>query len=121
MAFMSQETKKKVAPEIQKVLAQYGVKGSISVDNHSSLVVTLKSGEIDFKADTVGSTHYQVNTYWIDDHYVGKARCFLNRLVKAMKGDIWFDKSDAMVDYFNTAYYIDINIGRWNKEYEVIS
>jgi len=121
MAFMSQETKKKLAPEIKKVLAQYGVKGSISVDNHSTLVVTLKSGEIDFQQDSVKDFFYQVNTYWIDDHYVGKARCFLNRLVAAMKGDIWFDKSDAMVDYFNTAYYIDINIGRWNKEYEVIS
>ena len=121
MAHMSQETKKKLAPGIKKVLAQYGVKGSISVDNHSTLVVTLKSGEIDFKADSVKDFYYQVNTYWIDDHYVGKARCFLNRLVEAMKGDIWFDKSDAMVDYFHTAYYIDINIGRWNKDYEVIS
>ena len=118
---MSQETKKKLAPGIKKVLAQYGVKGSISVDNHSTLVVTLKSGEIDFKADSVKDFFYQVNTYWIDDRYVGKARCFLNRLVEAMKGDIWFDKSDAMVDYFNTAYYIEINIGRWNKDYEVIS
>ena len=121
MAFMSQETKKKLAPGIKKVLAQYGVKGSISVNNHSTLVVTLKSGEIDFKADSVKDFFYQVNTYWIDDHYVGKARCFLNRLVEAMKGDIWFDKSDVQSDYFNTAYYIDINIGRWNKDYEVTS
>ena len=24
-----------------------------------------------------------------------------------------------MTDYFNTAYYVDINIGKWNKPYEV--
>ena len=34
-----------------------------------------------------------------------------------MKGNKWYDKSDAMVDYFDTAYYIDINIGKWNKPY----
>ena len=25
-------------------------------------------------------------------------------------GDLWFDKSDSMTDYFHTAYYIDINL-----------
>jgi hypothetical protein len=25
-------------------------------------------------------------------------------------GDLWFDKSDSMTDYFHTAFYIDINI-----------
>ena len=34
-----------------------------------------------------------------------------------MKGNKWYDKSDAMVDYFDTAYYVDINIGKWNKPY----
>ena len=34
-----------------------------------------------------------------------------------MKGNKWYDTSDAMVDYFDTAYYVDINIGKWNKPY----
>ena len=44
---------------------------------------------------------------------------FLNELVVAMKGTKWFDKSDIMTDYFHTAYYIDINVGKWNKPYVV--
>ena len=29
----------------------------------------------------------------------------------------WFDKSDAMTDYFHIAYYTNINAGQWNKPY----
>ena len=34
-----------------------------------------------------------------------------------MKGPDWFDKSDAMTDYFHISHYCDINVGRWNKPY----
>jgi hypothetical protein len=34
--------------------------------------------------------------------------------------DVWYDNSDAMIDYFDTAYYVDINVGQWNKEYQVV-
>ena len=35
----------------------------------------------------------------------------------ALKGADWYDESDAQVDYFNTAYYVDINIGQWKSPY----
>jgi len=49
------------------------------------------------------------------------AKEFLLELLEAMKGEGtgWFDKSDIMTDYFHTAWYNDINIGKWNKAYEV--
>ena len=28
------------------------------------------------------------------------------------------DNSDAMIDYFDTAFYTNISIGKWNKPYE---
>lgn len=33
------------------------------------------------------------------------------------KAGTWHDESNAQIDYFNTAFYIDINIGRWDKPY----
>lgn len=33
----------------------------------------------------------------------------------AMRGN--HDNSDAMTDYFDTAYYTHINVGKWNKPY----
>jgi hypothetical protein len=41
-----------------------------------------------------------------------------NKMIKIMKGQGWYDKSDAMTDYFNTAYYLSLNIGKWDKPYE---
>ena len=117
MAYVSQEDKKALAPEIKKVLSKYGMKGSISIRHHSTLVVTLQSGEIDFGEYTHGDGYIQVNTYHIENHYKGKAQAFLTELLAAMKGPGWFDKSDAMTDYFHVKHYCDINVGKWNKPY----
>mgnify|MGYP006874405356 CR=1 FL=1 len=116
MAYVSQADKKSLAPAIKKVLNKYGMKGSISIRHHSTLVVTLQSGAIQFE-HSHGDGYTQVNVYHIDSHYEGKAKAFLTELLAAMKGPDWFDKSDAMTDYFHIKHYCDINIGRWNKPY----
>ena len=111
MAYMSQENKKTLAPAIKSVLKEYNMKGSIGVDNHSTLVVNLKEGHIDF-----GSKNDSVNTYWIDKHYTGIAQQFLNELKDAMMTGN-YNNSDIMTDYFDVGWYIEINVGKWNKEY----
>lgn len=113
MAYVSQEKKSQLAPAIKAVLKKYNMKASISVRHHSSLVVTVKQGPIDFGKDD----YIQVNTYWINDHYEGKARDFLNELKAAMEGPDFFNEDDAMTDYFHRSHYIDINVGQWNKPY----
>lgn len=114
MAYVSQEMKARLAPAIKAVLKKYGMKGSIAVRHHSTLVVNLKQGPIDF-----GKDYIQVNTYWVHEHYEGTARSFLTELVDAMKGPDFFDHSDAMTDYFHLSHYIDINVGRWDRPYTV--
>jgi len=117
MAYVSQKDKAKLAPEIKKVLSKYGMKGSISVRHHSTLVVTLQSGSIDFGEYTHGDGYIQVNTYHIESHYRGKAKSFLTELLAAMKGPDYFNNDDAMTDYFHRSHYTDINVGKWNKPY----
>jgi len=117
MAYVSQKDKAQLAPQIKKVLNKYGMKGSISIRHHMSLVVTIQSGEIDFGEYTHGDGYIQVNTYHIERHYKGKAQKFLTELLAAMKGPGWFDKSDSMTDYFHVKHYCDINVGKWNKPY----
>ena len=36
---------------------------------------------------------------------------------KAEGGRAYYDNSDAMIDYFDTAFYVHINVGKWNKPY----
>ena len=48
MAFMNQEKKKRLAPRIKEILKKHNMKGTLSVDNYSTLNVNLQSGPIDF-------------------------------------------------------------------------
>ena len=48
MAYMSQSLKKELAPAIKAVLKKYNVKGTIAVRHHSTLVVNIKEGALDF-------------------------------------------------------------------------
>lgn len=120
MAYMNQERKAKLAPGIKAVLKKYGMKGSISVRNHLSLVVTVTSGKIDMMASLkdrrAGVASTQVNTYHITSHWTGDAMRFLVELKNAMNvGN--HDNSDPQIDYFDVGWYLDINVGKWNKPY----
>lgn len=133
MAYVSQKMKRAKAPAIKAVLKKYNIKGTISVDNHSSLVVTLTEGKMDFigeanrfnreYAERHGQRffpvegNYEVNTYHLDTQYKGKMRSFFKELLAAMRGTDWFDNSNSMIDYFHIAFYTDINVGRWNRPY----
>jgi len=136
MAYMNQERKAKITKMLKPILAKYKVKGSLSVRNHSTIVLTLKSGAIDFIGNSnrvCGNDFYQVqrgfkpnttgydqiNPYWFQDHYDGDAKAFLTEAMNALKSADWYDESNAMIDYFNIAYYVDINIGKWDAPYIV--
>lgn len=141
MAYVNQERKAKIAPEVKAILKKYGVKGSLSVRGHSTLCLTIKSGPIDFienyiktdadkpygrpmPADQVASIRksqsLDVNTYWYHEHFSGKAKSFLAAVLKAMNSGN-HDNSDAQIDYFDVGWYVDVNIGRWNKPYTVLA
>ena len=138
MAYVSQEMKKSLAPTIKTILNKYGIKGSLAVNNHSTLVLNIKSGKIDFLKNYIETTepvrsghlnfdmtveslrgNIQVNTYHTDSQYSGKAKKFFAEVIAAMKGPKFFDHSDSMSDYFHVSHYIDINVGVWNKPYIV--
>lgn len=130
MAYVSQDLKAKLAPKIKAVLKKYGIKGSLAVRNHSTLVLNIKSGKIDFIKnfnDTVDPRGgrftpaegcIDVNPYWYHDHFSGKAKAFLGEVLAAMKEGNW-DRSDIQTDYFDVGWYVDVNIGKWNKPYIV--
>lgn len=132
-AWMSQEHKKKLQPNIKKVLSKYGMRGTISVRNASTLVVKLTQGKIDFNQDYVPRAHDRTrnsetdwheggrgpNVYHIENSWKGKAKDFLMELIQQMKGEDYYDDSDQMTDYFNTSHYFDVKIGDYNKPYLV--
>ena len=139
MAYMSQETKKKIAPAIKAVLKKYGMKGTIGVKHGMSLVVNIKGGKLDligaaqkhcdkvnaqrgFEYTSVGN-YLQVNEFyaaeWARDVGEEEIANFYEELIAAMKSGGWYNNSDIMTDYFDIAYYTDINEGKWDTPYEL--
>ena len=121
MAYFSQERKALLSPAIKKLCKEYGVKASLSVHHHSTFVINISAGDIDFFGDCRdkrSDDYMTINHYWYQDHFTGKSLEFLNKLVPLMMvGN--HDNSDIMTDYFDVGWYIDINIGRWNKPYQL--
>lgn len=110
MAYMNQSKKKLLSFGVKAVLKRYGMKGTLSVRNHSTLVCQIKSGKLNFPEDT------NVNTYHIDRFHSDVNREFLRELKAVMMvGN--HDNSDIQTDYFDVGWYIDIKIGTYDKPY----
>ena len=125
MAYVSQELKAKLSPMIKSICKNYGVKASLAVSNHSTLVLNIKSGSIDFfksynrDLDKPENGNIQVNPYWYNDDFDGAAKEFLSEVITAMnEGN--FDKSDLQTDYFHVGWYVNVNISQWDKPYELV-
>jgi hypothetical protein len=114
MAYMNQERKAERAPKIKAILKEYGQKGSLSVRNYSTLALKLKdvAGLFEFKDEYQREWGKSINPYWFEEHYADNpvALEMLKKLVAAMYGDDYFDKSDPMTDYFHCSHYIDIDV-----------
>lgn len=134
MAHMNQELKAKLAPAIMSICKEYGIKATLAVRNHSTLILNVKSGLIDFmgqynetgrkhreenpchggwqEATTcdIYPPHYLGDAYRGSQFFSGKALEFLRKVSTAMHQGNW-DRSDTMTDYFDVGWYTSINIG----------
>lgn len=135
MAYITQTEKQAIAPAVKALLKQYGLKGSLSIHNHSTLVLTLTAGAIDFfesanrrnreyamhrnEFPREVKDHMDVNVYWFDIHFDGVAVEFLGKAIQALRGEGWYDRSEIQSDYFNVKHYVEIKIGKWNKPYQL--
>lgn len=122
MAYMSQEKKREINKNLKPILKKYGVKGSLSVNNHSTLVLTVRTGSLhpweDITTPWSGSwgNHVDVNPYHYSRHFMGRTLDFLTEAFAALNDGNW-DKSDMMTDYFNVGWYVKLQFGKWDKPY----
>jgi hypothetical protein len=140
MAYVSQELKAKLAPAIKAICKKYNIKASLAVGNHSTLVLNVKQGDIDFIENFIATDKAKpyskymedrqveflrknqsldVNVYWYKEHFSGRALEFLDEVIPAMNDGNW-DKSDIQSDYFNIGWYVSVNVGKWNKPYALV-
>jgi len=142
MAYITKAEVQAKSIKLKEINKKYGVKASFSGSNSSELKLTISAGIIDFiqnyidvakrpemrfgsvdikglEEDLMKSKHIQVNHYYLDSRFEGKALMYLQEVYSLMcEGH--YDDSDAQTDYFNCSWYNSIHIGRWNKPYELI-
>ena len=139
MAYVSKENKDSKAPLLRALAKQYGLTATVAVHHHSTLQLNISKGKIDF----IGNYAERVNeiNYWSADkekdlaynksktnmqvshfsteNFTGLAAEFLEKAFAILYAGN-HNNSDIMTDYFDVGWYVDINIGKWNKPYTLV-
>lgn len=119
MAYMDQEQKAKINAELKKVMPK-GWKWSLSVQHYSTIVLTIQAGPKELtECFRDGDTRHQVNEFYLETQFSGKTLETMKKIRKALNLDN-FDMSDSQSDYFHVGHYVSINIGKWDKPYQII-
>ena len=138
MAYLSAEDVKHIRVALKKEFPQY--KFSVTRDGHLGVMIAFMKGpkfaEYEYfdryaNETKVGNLsdgeHHQINQHWLEEFYGKENAKILDKIHVIAKtapakngGKVWYNDSDAMIDYFDIAYYIHINVGKWNKQYEIV-
>mgnify|MGYP001158411937 FL=1 len=125
MSYISTEDVKKIRVALKNEFGKklkFGVRKSAG--GHS-VGVTIKSGAVDFSnlMKTDGFDKYvQVNQYHLGNYGVHKSLFKkIVEIIKTAPSNKWYNNSDAMTDYFDVAFYFDLNVGEWDKPYERVA
>ena len=141
MAWVTKANIDSKKPLIKALNKEYGIKGTLSGTNDYSMTLTISEGPIDFISsyiksndnkpmaqpsawehtvkDIMENQHIDVNPYWYNEHFDGKALEYLRKAFEIMnQGN--HDRSDIQTDYFDVGWYVDVKIGRWNKPYKLV-
>lgn len=139
MAYITKAEVKALQPKLKAINDKYRVKATFSGSNSSKLQLSISSGKVDFignyienldannrhdnaeeRAKCINASKYlQVNHYYLESAFSGLALEYLEEVKAVMLENHW-DESDSQTDYFHCAYYIEVNIGRWNKPYVLL-
>lgn len=136
-ATMGAEQKKLIATKLKPVLSKFGLKGSLSVKNGSTITLTLTEGAIDFIGNsanvdakdefnnrgahstirnTVKTGYLQVNVRQIQNHFTGTAKIALQQIYDVLNVDN-YRESDWTNDWVKVGHYVSIHIGKFDKPY----
>jgi hypothetical protein len=124
MAYISTEEVKAVRNLVKKNFpTKDGWKFRVYQRDHMSLKITVLKAPINLlegeDESVLNRGYYTINRYYQDNNKSPKDKV-LAKLDEIARSQDWFDKSDAMTDYFHTAYYYDVAVGDWENPFQFI-
>jgi len=122
MAYITTSEVKQIRDKLKKEFPN--IKFSVTREHGMSISVSIIKSNIDFTDEvlTDGMTHSSINQYRVEQFYP-KHKDLFNKILNIIKNGSdrkWYNDSDAMTDYFDTAFYFDLNVGKWDKPYELV-
>lgn len=124
--YNSNLTTKDIAKNIRKYVKEIypTYKFSITIEQYSggsSIYVNLMEAPQNIFNEGYEEDDMQINHYSIDRNK------YLNEIGKSVLSDVYtqllsynYDDSDAQIDYFNTNFYIDLGVGKWDKPFKIV-
>lgn len=94
--------------------AKDGWKLSVTKEHYTSINIAIMQYPEGYD---FGTKYEQINHYCIDDYtnFGDKEKAVLKKISDIAHIGHW-DESDIMTDYFDCAFYINIQIGKWDKQ-----
>ena len=139
MAFITQLQKKEKLQKLKPLLAQYGVRATLSIHDNTRLNLNIWESSMDFmgqyniykennpekfssfsdpsKALDNVELHTRAGRLMEFQQFTGKTKEFLLKANKILQEGN-FDKSDSQIDYSHVGFYSCINIGDWGKPFK---
>jgi hypothetical protein len=133
---MGQDKKKEMAAALKIALKGTGIKYTLAVRHYSTIVMNIKAAPVDFLQnynETVGEKtahiyppfqpavkYLQLNDFHYETQFTGKALEILKKIVPILHNGNG-NRADAYADYSDWRWHVDVNIGKWDKPFEVIA
>ena len=141
MAYINAEEVKAIRNQLKKELPQYKFAVRKGSGGHNVNVTFVKGPAFEefeyydryageYKKGNLNEGYHQVNHYWVKESAGEKNAPVFEKVIEIIKtapfkagvGDMWYNNSDIMTDYFDVAYYFDINVGKdYQNGYEVVA
>ena len=117
MAYISTEQVKSIRDQIKKAYPNY--KWSISRRHSSTVVIILQESDLPIE------THVQVNQYWLKEteKLTTKGKLIFQHVMEICNSvERCYDRNaeDVGADYGDSTYFIDLDIGQWDKPHKII-
>lgn len=116
MPYISAETVKEIRKELKAKLKNY--KLSVRTRHHSTVCVNVLEGPLSFE-----KPYFGVNEFYIDKHWEDfpEAKDLFNTILNTISAKEAPRVIVEDADYGSIPnYYVDISVGRWDREYKKV-
>jgi hypothetical protein len=129
MAYITTEEVKAIRVALKNEFGK-AIKFSVTRRHMSSVNIAILESKQDFREalGPNGRTDCSVGEYHMDEHPEANKKVYekiydiaRNAPIVAGLAAEWHDRSDAMTDYFEISYYINVSVGTWAKPYKFLA